>query len=30
MQKSVIFVRKNLKINGLKDNEHRKVRGHCH
>ena len=29
MQKSVIFVKKNLKIN-LKDDKYRKVRDHCH
>ena len=30
MQKSVIFVKKNLKINTEKIKKYRKVRDHCH
>ena len=30
IQESVIFVKKNLKINYVKDKKYRKVRDHCH
>ena len=30
MPKSIIFVKKNSKINTLKDKKYRKVRDHCH
>ena len=30
MQKSVIFVKKSLKINDLRDEKYRKIRNNCH